>query len=89
VSFSVGDQDVQPQLQSHLYGARNVGASAEEIAAVVGQTKLPWGVQAQEQATNTLQEFLNDIKTLERAKLEGGEHQSDGAGGSVERRSKM
>mmetsp|Transcript_22112 Transcript_22112/g.45084 ORF Transcript_22112/g.45084 Transcript_22112/m.45084 type:complete len:113 (+) Transcript_22112:950-1288(+) len=76
-------QDVPPQLQSHLYGARNVGATHAEIAAVVEQTALPWGEAAQAQASSTLSDFLEDVRVNLR------QTESGGTGGEVQRRSKM
>eukprot|EP00286_Rhodomonas_abbreviata_P007651 CAMPEP_0181325016 /NCGR_PEP_ID=MMETSP1101-20121128/20684_1 /TAXON_ID=46948 /ORGANISM="Rhodomonas abbreviata, Strain Caron Lab Isolate" /LENGTH=367 /DNA_ID=CAMNT_0023433263 /DNA_START=64 /DNA_END=1168 /DNA_ORIENTATION=+ len=51
-------QDVLPQLQSHLYGARNVGATLDEITAVVAQTELPWGQEAHAGARDMLKDWL-------------------------------
>ncbi len=42
-------QDVAPQLKSHLLGARRAGASRAECRAVLDQTALVWGVEAQNQ----------------------------------------
>lgn len=47
--------DVAPQLNSHLRGAKLVGAAEEEIRAVVAATHLAWGDAAQAQADATLE----------------------------------
>jgi 4-carboxymuconolactone decarboxylase len=42
-------QNVAPQLMSHVHGALHAGASSSEILAVLGQTSVVWGSEAQAQ----------------------------------------
>mmetsp|Transcript_15397 Transcript_15397/g.35600 ORF Transcript_15397/g.35600 Transcript_15397/m.35600 type:complete len:100 (-) Transcript_15397:57-356(-) len=43
-------QSVAPQLTSHMRGAIKCGATPEEVKAVISQTHLAWGKEAQEVA---------------------------------------
>ena len=52
-------QDVAPQLNSHIRGALRVGASRAEVVAVLEQTSLAWGPDAQMQAMATLETVDN------------------------------
>ena len=52
-------QDVAPQLNSHIRGAMRVGATREEVLAVLGQTSLAWGHDAQLQAMATYETVEN------------------------------
>lgn len=56
-------QNVAPQLHSHLRGAMNVGATRAECEAVLAQTSLLWGADAQRQVDAVW-------RGLSRAKLE-------------------
>lgn len=52
-------QDVAPQLNSHIRGAIRVGATKEEVLAVLEQTSLVWGHDAQLQAIATFETVEN------------------------------
>lgn len=50
--------DCAPQLNSHLRGAVRVGASEAEVKAVLAQTRMVWGEEAQAQADATLETVI-------------------------------
>ena len=54
-------QNVTPQLFSHLRGAVNVGATADECRSILEQTSWVWGMEAQTQALRVLSKALTKL----------------------------